>query len=423
VLTGAAAEAVDAVALAATLGFAVVRPKGLPEAVVAAPAAGLVVAVGGVAPAAAADETSRLGPVVAFLAGVLVIAALADRDGLFVAAARLVARVAGRRGPAPLLAGVFGLAAVVTAVLSLDATVVLLTPVVYATAVRLRVDPRPHVYACGHLANTGSLPLPVSNLTNLLAYAVSGLSFLRFAELMSLPWLVAVVAEFVVFRLFFGPTLRRPAPPGPPVAEPGPAGEHPAVALGVVVVTLVGFVVASLAGVDPAWVAGGGAALLAARALLTRRAGPRAILAAAAVPFCLFVFALAVIVRGLEDNGLAAAVHRLLPAGSSLAALAVVALLAAVLANLVNNLPAVLLLLPVAAAAGTGPVLATLIGVNIGPNLTYTGSLATLLWRRSLAARGHPVDLAEFSRLGLATVPVTMAVAVLALDGVLRLVG
>ena len=66
-----------------------------------------------------------------------------------------------------------------TAVLSLDATVVLLTPVVLATAARLRLPARPHVYACGHLANSASSLLPVSNLTNLLAFAASGLSFAR----------------------------------------------------------------------------------------------------------------------------------------------------------------------------------------------------------------------------------------------------
>ena len=75
------------------------------------------------------------------------------------------------------------------------------------------------------------------------------------------------------------------------------------------------------------------------------------------------------------------------------------------LANLINNLPAVLVLLPLAAPAGPGAVLAVLVGVNIGPNLTYTGSLATLLWRRVLHERGAGPSLGEFTRLGLLTVP------------------
>jgi arsenical pump membrane protein len=100
-----------------------------------------------------------------------------------------------------------------------------------------------------------------------------------------------------------------------------------------------------------------------------------------------------------------------------------VAGLAAVLANLVNNLPATLALLPIAAPAGAGPLLAVLIGVNIGPNLTYVGSLATLLWRRVLHAHDTAPGLAQFTLLGLLTVPACLAAATVALWAVLRLSG
>ena len=93
------------------------------------------------------------------------------------------------------------------------------------------------------------------------------------------------------------------------------------------------------------------------------------------------------------------------------------------LANLINNLPAVLLLLPAAAAAGAGPVLAVLIGVNTGPNLTYVGSLATLLWRRVLRKHGEELPISEFLRLGATTVPLVLVAATLALWLSLRLVG
>jgi arsenical pump membrane protein len=114
---------------------------------------------------------------------------------------------------------VFVVASVVTAVLSLDATVVLLTPVVFATAAALRVRPKPHVYACTHLANSASLLLPASNLTNLLAFADSGLSFARFAALMSLPWVVAIGVEYAVFRRVFAADLAT-SPPAPTPARP-----------------------------------------------------------------------------------------------------------------------------------------------------------------------------------------------------------
>ena len=116
-----------------------------------------------------------------------------------------------RGDPRRLLAMVFLVAVTVTAVLSLDATVVLLTPVVFATAARLRTSARPHVYACTHLANSASLLLPVSNLTNLLAFEASGLSFARFAGLMVLPWLVALGIEWLVHARTFTADLTRPA--------------------------------------------------------------------------------------------------------------------------------------------------------------------------------------------------------------------
>ena len=112
-----------------------------------------------------------------------------------------------------------------------------------------------------------------------------------------------------------------------------------------------------------------------------------------------------------------------MPAGTSLPALLAIAALAAGLANVCNNLPAVLVLLPLAAPAGAGAVLAVLLGVNIGPNLTYTGSLATLLWRRTLRHHGSAPDLGEFTRLGLATVPAGLVLAVLALWIGLRTMG
>src|ERR1019366_8038252 len=137
------------------------------------------------------------------------------RYGLFEAAGSGMA--AGSRGrPVSLLALVFTAASVVTAVLSLDATVVLLTPVVFATVARLRLRAKPHVYACTHLANSASLLLPVSNLTNLLAFGASGLSFARFGATMALPWLAAIGVKWLVLRRFFPPD-----PPGPGGAREG----------------------------------------------------------------------------------------------------------------------------------------------------------------------------------------------------------
>lgn len=164
-------------------------------------------------------------------------------------------------------------------------------------------------------------------------------------------------------------------------------------------------------GIEPVWVAAAGAAAITTPALARRTTSPVSLARAVEPGFLIFVLGLGVIVQAASDNGLASAVREVLPAGSSLPDLLAIAALSAILANLVNNLPATLMLVPVAAAAGHGPVLATLIGVNVGPNLTYVGSLATLLWRRVLHAEGTDVELGEFLRLGALTVPLTLVAA------------
>ena len=432
-LNAAASETVSLIALLAVLAWAVIRPRGWPEAVAAIPAAVILIAAGALPAGGAATEARQLGPVIGFLAAILVLAHLCDDDGLFRACGGWMARTSAGQSKAAgsrrLLAQVFLIAAVTTAALSLDATVVLLTPVVFATAATLEVRARPHVYACTHLANSASLLLPVSNLTNLLAFAASGLAFGHFAALMAVPWLAAIGVEYAVFGRFFASDLNAGDPrrdrdgAGRDRADPERDSGLPVFTVIVVGLTLAGFAGASAAGVNPAWAAFAGAAVLAARALARRRMAPVALVRAADLPFLLFVLGLGIVVKAVTDNGLGRALAPLLPGGTSLPALLATAGLAAALANLCNNLPAVLVLLPLAAPSGAGAVLAVLLGVNIGPNLTYTGSLATLLWRRILQHHGSRPDLGEFTRLGLLTVPAGLVLGVLALWAGLHALG
>ncbi len=399
-------EALALIALAASLVAAVARPRWAPEWAVALGAAIVLVAVGVLSFSAARSALSRLGPTVGFLAALLVLSDGCRRAGVFDALGAWMAR--GARGQARrLLVMVFLAAALTTAVLSLDATIVLLTPIVFTTAARLSTNPRPHVYACSHLANTASLLLPVSNLTNLLAFHASGLSFTRFGALMVVPWVVALGIEWLVLSRSFRGELGHRARRSPPREEL----DLPAYPLTVVALTLAGFGLSSVIGVSPAWIAAAGALALVIR----ERPAPRALVAAAEPTFLVFVLALGVVVAAAGAHGLSSVVDTLVPGGNGPLALIGVAAVSALVANLVNNLPATLIILPAAAAAGPGAILAMLVGVNVGPNLTYVGSLATLLWRRIVHAHDHETDIGEFTRLGLATVPAVLVASTLTL--------
>jgi arsenical pump membrane protein len=411
---GAGAEVLAIALLALTLAAAVVRPRGLSEAVVAVPAAGVLVATGTVPLAAANQRLREIGPTVAFLAAILVFGHLCAEAGVFDYLGSVAARASGG-STTRLLALVVAIAAGVTAVLTLDATVVLLTPVVLTTAARLGVSARPTAYACTHLANSGSLLLPVSNLTNLLAFGASGLSFGRFAALMLAPWLVAGAAEWLGLRVFFRRDL---AHAGAPTAG---RPDAPQFALVVLALTVAGFVFTSTVHVAPAWAALAGCVVLLGPRAYRRDVRPLRLVAETSPGFCLFVLALAVIVDAVTRHGLAKALGHLVPSGSALPALLALVLVAAVLANLVNNLPATLALVPLV-AGNPAAVLAVLLGVNIGPNATYPGSLATLLWRRLLPARDRPRAL-EFHALGALTVAPILMLTTLALWAGLRVVG
>jgi arsenical pump membrane protein len=268
-MSGNLALALSLAGLAATLAVAVAQPRWLSEAVTAVVAATALVAVGAVNVDHARQAVAQLAPTVGFLAALLLLADGCRREGLFDALGTIMAPGSQDR-PRRLLALVFVVAAGVTVALGLDPTIVLLTPVVFATATRLRMSPTPHVYACAHLANSASLLLPISNLTNLLAFHASGLSFARFAVLMALPMVAAIAVEWVVLTRFFAAELDRPRQRE---AAPEPA-RLPRLALVVVAATLVGFLASSPLGIQPLWIAAAGAAVITVPALVRRTTTP-----------------------------------------------------------------------------------------------------------------------------------------------------
>lgn len=403
-MASALPDVVIVLALVGLLVVAYVHPPAWVEAAASVAAAGAVLLTGRLGTTALRTERDHLLPVVLFLMAVLVVAECCRSAGLFTA---IGSRLAATGKPQRVFALAFAVAAVTTVALSLDATVVLVTPVVLAATASLQVSARPFQLICVRLANSASLLLPVANLTNLIAMPRLDLSFGRFALLMAPVWVLVLLVEYAVHRLWFHKELAEPGTR--PAAVPQPV---PWVPLVVVAVMLLGFAVGSSYDVDPAWIAGAAALVLAVRAVLRGESSPASTVRSTQAPFALFVLALGLVVAALGAGPLGDRLADLVPGGSGLAALLGVALLGAVLANVVNNLPATLLLVPLVAPLGTTPVLALLIGINLGSSMTWSGSLANLLWRRTVRASGGDVSSRDFHVVGLLAGPASILVGV-----------
>jgi len=405
-------DVIVVLALGGMLAVAFGHPRGRVEVGVGAVCAGATLATGLLGLDEARSAVDHLAPVVAFLVTILVVSDVCARAGVFDAAAQRVGRWS--RGSAlRLFTGVFLLAAVVTATLSLDATVVLLTPVVLAAGMARAVPDEPGTYACLRMANSASLLLPVSNLTNLLALPHLDVTFTGFAVRMAPVLLVVLVVEYVGLRLLFRDRLAVT-----PVADDVPLRPMPRFPVAVVAMMLIGFAAVSPFGGEPWWVSLVAAVVLAAYAVRRGLARPIHLVHAAHPGFAIWVLALGVVVAGLAQGFLGDAVRDAVPGSTGLGALLLVAVLATGLASVLTNLSATLLLVPVVAPLGTTAVLAALLGLNIGSGLTWTGSLANLLWRRTLSRHDVRPSNAAFHRVSLTLTPVSLLAAVVVLWGV-----
>lgn len=358
------------------------------------------------------ELAGRTVPILLFVVAMTVVTELADNAGVF----RVVtARLAGgrRRKPGTTPTGrvlllwlvSLGLATACTVFLSLDTTAVLVTPVVVSLARHAKIHPLPFALGTVWLANTASLLLPVSNLTNLLAQHRLDVSPLGFAQLLWAPAVVGVAVPAAFLFLIFRRDLRgRFAPP----VVPEPADRALLVVSGVTVAVLLPALVSGI----PVWIPASVAALFLLAVFVLRRtkAVRWRILPVQPVLLAMGLF---LIVQALHDHGLGAALTRISGTGNGFTALLQLAGIGALAANGVNNLPAYLALEPVAAS----PIrlAALLVGVNLGPLVSPWASLATLLWHGRLKAMGINISWCGYALGGLAVVAVMLPLAVLAL--------
>jgi len=353
--------------------------------------------------------TDRVVPVLGFVVAITIVTELASEAGLF---ATLVERLA-RWGLAQrwiLWTFVLVLATVSTIFLSLDTTAVLVTPVVVLLAIHVGVPPMPFALATIWLANTASLLLPVSNLTNLLAQtkmAADGPA--GFAALLWAPALVGILVPIVVLSIMFRRSLRGhyATPAITPIAD-----RRLLILSAIVVAILLPLLVTGL----PVWIPATGAAVFLLLFFAVRRAAVvRGFAGLRLLPWqpVAIAFGLFVLVDAAQVNGLSTLVGLVAGRGQDFVSLLQLSALGTVAANGINNLPAYLVLEPVGSSSVR--LAALLIGVNLGPLITPWASLATLLWYQKVSALGVHLSWMKFAIAGFVVVAVTVPLATLAL--------
>jgi Na+/H+ antiporter NhaD/arsenite permease-like protein len=372
---------------------------------------GLLCVATGVLPAAPAGEAMlRIAPLLAFLASVIVLAVVTGRAQVFDAVATAVARW-GRGSYAALFGLCVLFASLTTVTLNLDTTAVLLTPVMLALAARVGIAAVPLAMTTVWLANTASLLLPVSNLTNLLAADRVALSPTQLAARMWLPQLAAVAVTAGCLWGFYWRRGRRGAAAYVPPERLRPRDR---VLFGVSAAACAAFLVALLVDV-PLWAASGGAALVVAGVFAVRRWEE---LRVSLVPWRLLVLVpgMFLVVETVNVHGLHGLLRSAIGDDASLVGMLRSAGVGAGLANVLNNLPVYLAGEAAVPRGNEGQLLALLIGTNVGSVVTPWASLAILLWFERCRRYWVRFPLPRFAGTGLvlcvgATAAATCALA------------
>lgn len=399
----------------ATLGL-IARPFRMPEYFWAVIGAGILV-VSGLLPWRDALAAAGKGTdVYLFLVGMMLLSEVARQEGLFDWLATLAVRYA--KGSAQrLFLIVYGVGTLVTVFLSNDATAVVLTPAVYAAAMAARVEPLPYLFVCAFIANAASFVLPISNPANLVVFGAHMPPLGQWLHQFMLPSIASILATYATLRFtqrralvqsIFEDFVSKPLSPG---------GKCVALGIGLTAVALLAASALDRQLGLPTFVAGTAVTVVV---LLIGRQSPFPVLKDISWGVLPLVAGLFILVEGVEQTGILRVMAQMLheaatssPRATPLGAGAVVALAS----NLLNNLPTGLVAATVSQSADV-PVQVTsglLIGVDLGPNLSVTGSLATILWLIALRREGEVVTAWQFLKLGMVIMPPALLAALLAM--------
>jgi arsenical pump membrane protein len=403
------------VATVAVLGM-VSRPWRSSEAIWVVGGAVLLVVFGLLPFRDAVSAVAKGADVYLFLIGMMLLAEVAREQGLFDFLANLAVRRA-RGSAARLFTILYIVGIVVTACLSNDATAVVMTPAVYRAARMAKVDPLPYIFSSAFVANAASFILPISNPGNLVIFDGLMPPLPVWLLHLGLPALVATATTYAVLYLTQRRRLTTTLVEAPAATQLSRQGKFSAACITLAAVLLL---IASLAGINlglPTFIAG---AAVAGIVLVLERKPPLAILKHVSWGILPLVAGLFILVEGIEYNGLLDGLTAMLRESAAQApdlTAAGAGLIAAFGSNVLNNLPLGL----IATTAGhnaNAPMQVTealTIGIDLGPNLSVTGSLSTILWLVALRREGIRVSASSFLKLGAVVMPPALLLSLLAL--------
>jgi arsenical pump membrane protein len=402
----------------ATFGV-IARPWNLPEFIWAVAGALLLVLLNLLPWTEALAAAAKGMDVYLFLIGMMLLAEVARKEGLFDWLAAQAVRYS--RGSAKrLFLIIYLVGTVVTVLLSNDATAVVLTPAVYAATRAAKVEPLPYLFICAFIANAASFVLPISNPANLVVFGKQMPPLLEWLRTFTLPSIAAVAATYLALRLTQAQALDVPVAEAQDISPLTIGGM---LALIGITLTAVVLLAASALGRDlglPTFIAG---TIVTGLVLAIGRRSPLPVLKDVSWSVLPLVAGLFILVEGLNRTGALSALARVLKEAATASPQTtswIAGIVVALAANLLNNLPMGLIAATTSQAAQvpahvTGAIL---IGVDLGPNLSVTGSLATLLWLIVLRREGEHVDALRFLRLGLLVMPPALLLSLCALSAV-----
>lgn len=393
----------------------VTRPFRVPEATWAVLGA-VVLVVSGLLPVAEALRgVGRGSDVYFFLAGMMLLSEVARREGLFdwIAAATVNS---ADGSPARLFLLVFAVGTVVTAFLSNDATAVVLTPAVYAVSKKAKADALPFLFICAFVANAASFLLPISNPANLVLYANDMPPLVSWLRSFAVPSVLSIVATYGVLRIVQGSRLREPCARNVEQPQLSAAGWTALAGIGFTAITLLMASTLDLQLGLPTCIMG---VLTAIVVVVRKRSSPLPLLKDISWSILFLVAGLFVLVAALDRTGLTTMLASLLQSAaqqSAAAAAACAGVVVALASNLTNNLPAGLIANSTLVRAQLHQPQriadAVLIGLDLGPNLSITGSLATILWLTAIRREGEDVGFWRFLKVGALVMPPALILAI-----------